>query len=226
MVALATAALRDAANSAEVVERLERAVGTKVCVLEGDEEARLCFIGQCAGVWTGPGPTLGMDLGGGSLEAAVGDGRDVVLATSAAVGPARLRGELGDRDPLSADDVALVHRRTCEAVAPMARQVARWPDVSGADRGERGDCPRARPPGDGTGPASAVGGTRRGEPGRAAGASGERAGRSTWPAWTCAPAWRCPGCRPGVPRCSRWARLMLATVAEPGWAFVVSDGAS
>ena len=57
VVAVATAAVRDAANSAEVVERLDRAVGTDVRVLDGEEEARLCFLGQRAGVWTGAGPT-------------------------------------------------------------------------------------------------------------------------------------------------------------------------
>jgi exopolyphosphatase/guanosine-5'-triphosphate,3'-diphosphate pyrophosphatase len=130
VVALATAAVRDAANSNEIVERLERVVGTTVRVLEGEEEARLCFIGQCAGVWTGPGHTLGMDLGGGSLEAAVGDGHDVVLTTSAAVGPARLRGELGEGDPLSPAAVAEVRARTSHAVAPIARSLAAFPGAA------------------------------------------------------------------------------------------------
>ncbi|HUI02201.1 MAG TPA: hypothetical protein VLZ77_01585 [Acidimicrobiales bacterium] len=132
VVAVATAAVRDAANSAEVVERLERAVGTEVRVLDGEEEARLCFLGQRAGVWTAPGPTLGMDLGGGSLEVALGDDDGVALATSAAVGPARLRGELGTGDPLSDADRGALCARTAEAVAPIARQLARWPQV--ADR--------------------------------------------------------------------------------------------
>jgi len=130
VVALATAALRDAANSAEVVERLERVVGTKVMVLGGEEEARLCFIGQCAGIWTGPGPTLGMDLGGGSLEAAVGDAHDIAMATSAAIGPARLRGELGTGDPLSVADQVALRARTSEAMAPIAAAIADYPGVS------------------------------------------------------------------------------------------------
>ena len=132
VVALATAALRDAANGAEVVERLERVVGTKVLVLDGEEEARLCFIGQRAGVWTGPGPTLGMDLGGGSLEAAVGDSSQVSMATSAAIGPARLRGELGTGDPLSMADQVALRVRTVEAMAPIARAIADFRGV--ADR--------------------------------------------------------------------------------------------
>jgi len=130
VVALATAALRDAANGAEVVERLERVVGTKVLVLGGEEEARLCFIGQRAGVWTGPGPTLGMDLGGGSLEAAVGDAQHLAMATSAAIGPARLRGELGTGDPLSVADQVALGTRTSEAMAPIAHAVAGYPRVT------------------------------------------------------------------------------------------------
>ena len=130
VVALATAALRDAANSAEVVERLERVVGTKVMVLGGEEEARLCFIGQCAGVWTGPGPTLGMDLGGGSLEAAVGDADQVAMATSAAIGPARLRGELGTGDPLSVADRIALRARTSEAMAPIASAIGDYRGVT------------------------------------------------------------------------------------------------
>jgi exopolyphosphatase/guanosine-5'-triphosphate,3'-diphosphate pyrophosphatase len=130
VVALATAALRDAVNGAEVVERLERVVGTKVLVLGGEEEARLCFIGQRAGVWTGPGPTLGLDLGGGSLEAAVGDSEHLVMATSAAIGPARLRGELGTGDPLSVADQVALRTRTVEAMTPIAQAIAGFGGVT------------------------------------------------------------------------------------------------
>jgi len=132
VVAVATAALRDAANGAEVVERLERVVGTKVRVLDGEEEARLSFVGQRAGVWMGPGPSLGLDLGGGSLEAAVGDARHVPVATSAAVGPARLRGELGTGDPLSLADRSLIEQRTSEALRPVAQAIGGYQGV--ADR--------------------------------------------------------------------------------------------
>ncbi len=130
VVAVATAALRDAANSAEVVERLQRVVGTQVTVLDGEEEARLCFIGQRAGVWTGPQPTLGLDLGGGSLEAAVGDSDHLSMATSAAAGPARLRGELGTGDPLSPADQSVLRARTAEVIAPIALAVAGFPGVT------------------------------------------------------------------------------------------------
>ena len=73
VVAVGTAALREAANGPELVRRLERAIGYSIKVLDGAEEARLCLIGQKASLWTGDGPVVGLDLGGGSLELAMSD---------------------------------------------------------------------------------------------------------------------------------------------------------
>jgi len=130
VVALGTAALRDAANGPEVVERLARVVGSPVRVLDGEEEARLCFIGQRAGVWIGDSLALGIDLGGGSLEAAIGDTRRVLVATSAPVGPARLRGELGTGDVLSDADRAALAARTVDELAPIKEVVDRFAGVA------------------------------------------------------------------------------------------------
>ena len=130
VVALATAALRDAENGPEVVDRLARVVKTAVRVLDGEEEARLCFAGQRAGVWTGGDPVLGMDLGGGCFEVAVGDAGAVTLATSAAVGATRLRGELRTGDPLSGDDLAAIRARTAAALGPIRSSLARYPGIT------------------------------------------------------------------------------------------------
>ncbi len=130
VVALATAALRDAGNGPEVVARLERVVGTPVRVLDGEEEARLCFGGQRAGIWMGEGPVLGLDLGGGSFEVAVGNAHDVVLATSAAVGATRLQGELATGDPLTGSDRSAIRARTTEALAPVRDVLAGYPGVT------------------------------------------------------------------------------------------------
>jgi exopolyphosphatase/guanosine-5'-triphosphate,3'-diphosphate pyrophosphatase len=130
VVALATAALRDAANGADVVARIERLLGTPVRILDGEEEARLCFVGQRAGVFTGQGPTLGLDLGGGSFEVAVGDDRRITLATSAPVGATRLRGELGAGDVLGRPGVAAVRRRTAQAMGNVAGALRKYPGVA------------------------------------------------------------------------------------------------
>lgn len=130
VVALATAALRDAANGPEVVARLEGVVGQPVRVLDGAEEARLCFVGQRAGVWMGDGPALGLDLGGGSFEVAVGGSDGVHYAISAPVGATRLQGELGAPDLLGPPERELVRRRTAEALRDVKAGLAPWPGVA------------------------------------------------------------------------------------------------
>jgi exopolyphosphatase/guanosine-5'-triphosphate,3'-diphosphate pyrophosphatase len=130
VVALATAAIRDASNGPQVVARLEQVVGTPVRVLDGEEEARLCFGGQRAGVWIGDGPVLGLDLGGGSFEVAVGTGHEVMEATSAPVGATRLQGELATGDPLSESDRSAVHDRTVEVLDPIRSTLERYPGVT------------------------------------------------------------------------------------------------
>lgn len=130
VVALATAAIRDASNGPQVVARLERVVGSPVRVLDGEEEARLCFTGQRAGVWIGEGPVLGLDLGGGSFEVAVGTAHEVRLAMSAPVGATRLQGELATGDPLSDADRSAIRQRTLAAVEPLASALAGYPGVT------------------------------------------------------------------------------------------------
>jgi exopolyphosphatase/guanosine-5'-triphosphate,3'-diphosphate pyrophosphatase len=78
----------------------------------------------------GEGPALGLDLGGGSFEVAVGRGREVVLATSAPVGATRLQGELATGDPLTETDRAAIRTRTAEALVPVRAALAPWPAVA------------------------------------------------------------------------------------------------
>jgi exopolyphosphatase / guanosine-5'-triphosphate,3'-diphosphate pyrophosphatase len=131
VVALATAALRDAANGAEVVSSLENALGAPIRMLDGAAEARLCFLGQRAGVYVGEGPTLGIDLGGGSFELAVGNCYDIYLATSAPVGATRLKGELGVRERLDREVRKEVRERVREALQSAGRDLAKYPRVAG-----------------------------------------------------------------------------------------------
>src|SRR5665213_2001664 len=85
-----------------MLARMERILGSPITLLTGEEEARLCFLGQRAGVWVGDAPVLGLDLGGGSLEAGIGTVDSVVSVASVALGTARIRGELDTGDRLTA----------------------------------------------------------------------------------------------------------------------------
>jgi exopolyphosphatase/guanosine-5'-triphosphate,3'-diphosphate pyrophosphatase len=64
--ALATAAVRDAANGPQFLERAERAIGAPIALLSGAREAQLAALGVVASI-RDPDGVVG-DLGGGSLE--------------------------------------------------------------------------------------------------------------------------------------------------------------
>jgi len=122
--ARATAALREAENGGEVVDRMATEAGVKVRVISGQEEARLIFEAVRAAVVIDPGPALCLDLGGGSLEIMVGDRKRLQLAASVPLGVARLSAELVTGDPLTADDVRRVEKRVASVLAPLADDVA------------------------------------------------------------------------------------------------------
>lgn len=113
LVACATAAFREAADSLAVVDRIESEAGVKVRVISGREEARLIFDAVRASVVIDPGPALALDLGGGSLEVMIGDGRGLDWATSLKLGVARLTTEQVRSDPPTTGDC----RRVTAAVS-------------------------------------------------------------------------------------------------------------
>ncbi len=69
--AVATSAVRDAANGGAFLDRVRAETGLRVRVLSGEEEARLSFRSALAHFELGAGRTVVMDIGGGSLELAL-----------------------------------------------------------------------------------------------------------------------------------------------------------
>jgi exopolyphosphatase / guanosine-5'-triphosphate,3'-diphosphate pyrophosphatase len=131
VVALATAALRDADNGSRLISRLEEVLGHPITLLTGEEEARLCFLGQRAGVWVGREPVLGLDLGGGSLEAGIGTIDEVMAVASVALGTARLRGELGTGELLTAADRRAIAEAALIRAEPIRAILDRTPRARG-----------------------------------------------------------------------------------------------
>ncbi|MGZ8455541.1 MAG: Ppx/GppA phosphatase family protein [Gemmatirosa sp.] len=66
--AVATSAVRDAANGGAFLDRVREESGLRVRLLTGEEEARLSFRSALAHFELGAGRTVVMDIGGGSLE--------------------------------------------------------------------------------------------------------------------------------------------------------------
>jgi exopolyphosphatase/guanosine-5'-triphosphate,3'-diphosphate pyrophosphatase len=98
MVAVGTSALRDAANARELRAGISAALGVPVRVLSGREEARIIFSAICKRMGLGNEVSLGLDLGGGSLEFALGSARGVSWESTLPLGVTRLHAQFISED--------------------------------------------------------------------------------------------------------------------------------
>jgi exopolyphosphatase/guanosine-5'-triphosphate,3'-diphosphate pyrophosphatase len=100
-IVVATAAVREAIDGQEFIDKVRKRTGLDVKVVSGDEEGRLSALGVIAGIPSANG--LVGDLGGGSLELALVSNGKVGERTTLPLGPFRLqRGGryVTDRDKL------------------------------------------------------------------------------------------------------------------------------
>jgi exopolyphosphatase / guanosine-5'-triphosphate,3'-diphosphate pyrophosphatase len=116
--AVATAAIRRAANGDELVVRIRRACKLDVVVLTAQQEARLAFVGAARTLGHVPEGELGVvDVGGGSSELVVGTAPDAVSwSTSFAVGSGDLADECLRSDPPSARELLNARARVALAL--------------------------------------------------------------------------------------------------------------
>jgi exopolyphosphatase/guanosine-5'-triphosphate,3'-diphosphate pyrophosphatase len=121
VVAVATSAMRDAANGPEFRDEIERRFGLDARTISGDEEARLTFLGATAGR-DPAAATLVVDIGGGSTEFVVGHpGGDPEFHLSTRLGSVRHTERHLHTDPPTAaelDALAQDARAIVEAEVP------------------------------------------------------------------------------------------------------------
>ena len=124
----ATSATRDANNQHAFVSALESATGLRLDVCSGDEEACLSFWGASGTERTGL-----IDIGGGSTEIAVGQGRQVDDAVSLQMGAVRLFRQMPITNEMEAE---IVVSKAEEIILPVLERfslqnIARWVGVGG-----------------------------------------------------------------------------------------------
>jgi exopolyphosphatase/guanosine-5'-triphosphate,3'-diphosphate pyrophosphatase len=119
IVAVATSAVRDADNGAELQAALRDRYGIDARVIPGEHEARLTFLGATAG--RTDGETLVIDIGGGSTELVVGrPGSEPEFHVSARLGVVRQTERHLADDPPPPDQRDALAR---EAAAIVAAEV-------------------------------------------------------------------------------------------------------
>lgn len=90
ILAFATSALRDARNGAEIIKSINQRFEIDLQLLTGDEEARITFLAVRRWLGWSAGEILVLDIGGGSLEIALGIDENPSQTLSLPLGAGRL----------------------------------------------------------------------------------------------------------------------------------------
>ena len=125
MLAFATSAIREASNGEDVLSEVRERTGIDLEVLSGDDEARLTFLAVRRWYGWSSGRLLVLDIGGGSLEIAVGTDEVPDVAVSVPLGAGRLTRAYLRRDPAKSDDVKAMRKHARATIADVAGRVTR-----------------------------------------------------------------------------------------------------
>ena len=113
----ATSATRDAANNADFAALLKAETGLTLEICSGDEEAALSFFGATDG-----GDSGVIDIGGGSLEVAMGSDEDPTVALSVPAGAGRVTREfLPESGVADDDDLEAARKNIRKILEPMVK---------------------------------------------------------------------------------------------------------
>jgi exopolyphosphatase/guanosine-5'-triphosphate,3'-diphosphate pyrophosphatase len=123
LLAFATSAVRDARNSADVLDRVATEAGVELDVLSGEDEARLTFLAVRRWLGWSAGNLICLDIGGGSLEIGAGRDENPAVAVSLPLGAARLTREWFDSDPPGKAQVATLRDHVEQALVKPVREV-------------------------------------------------------------------------------------------------------
>ena len=125
IMSFATSAIREAANGEAVIDRVRAETGLEIEVLTGEDEARMTFL--AARRWFGwsSGRILLLDIGGGSLELASGDGEEPDIAASLPLGAGRMTRDFLTEDPPNPESVRILRKHARASIAQVVGRLRR-----------------------------------------------------------------------------------------------------
>ncbi len=125
IVTAATSAVREAPNGRDFLQQLKDELDLDVDLVSGPEEARLIYLGVLSGMSFGDRPHLLLDIGGGSTELILADGRDARALTSTRIGAVRLQRDFVTEDPLPPQGLAFLRAYIQGSLEPAVEKVKR-----------------------------------------------------------------------------------------------------
>lgn len=125
--AFGTAAIRRAANGAELVELVHQSTGIRIAVIDGAREANLIYQGVRLAAPLSKSPALIIDIGGGSVEFILCNQEQLLWAKSFPIGAAFLFHQLALSDPLGPADEQGIYDFFEVELEELLQALKAWP---------------------------------------------------------------------------------------------------
>ncbi|NNE29674.1 MAG: phosphatase [Saprospiraceae bacterium] len=125
--AFGTAALRTASNGPDFVQKVAKELNIEVDLIDGQEEARLIFEGAMQAVPNHKGPSMIMDIGGGSVEFILVLNKSIIWSQSFPVGVAVMFQKFLRSDPISREEVRAIQAFLEQQLKPMIQKLSEYP---------------------------------------------------------------------------------------------------
>jgi len=126
-VAVATSAMREAANQQEILHLLRHESRLDVRVISGQEEARLIYLGVSSGINLEDRQAFFIDIGGGSTEVAIGDIHNYQFLDSFKLGAIRLSNHyMSDNvtEPVSPESYKKIQQHVKDAIIHSLKKIS------------------------------------------------------------------------------------------------------
>ncbi len=123
ILVVATSAIREARNGEQFLRQIRRKTGLTTRVIPGEEEARLIYLAALQSVRVPPGRALVIDIGGGSLELALGRGSKLELGISEKLGVLRMTERFLLHDPPTPGEVRRLAKHVRQQLAGVAQKI-------------------------------------------------------------------------------------------------------
>jgi len=119
MKAIATSALRNAANGQEFISEVQKQAGISIEIIDGNAEAEYIYKGVRAGGGLLAANTLIVDIGGGSVEFIICDEEEIKWKQSFEIGAARLMDSFHRHDPISGESITALNFYLGDTLKPL-----------------------------------------------------------------------------------------------------------
>ena len=125
--AIATSALRNAANGPDFVDDVKRHTTISIEIIDGDAEASFIYNGVKTSECLGKKNSLIADIGGGSVEFIICNQHEIFWQQSFEIGAARLMDRFHRNDPIPPDSINALDLYLEECLAALFQAAKRFP---------------------------------------------------------------------------------------------------